>query len=218
MALEKILNNGYLYNIFGRLIGRKNSAGRTGFYNLPKIEGRKLRVLDIGCGPGSNSQLFIGTEYYGFDFNKQNITMANEKYKNYPNMHFVCADVNDYFNAQNLKHNDYFDLVYMTGVMHHLTDDELRKCLSSVKNLLRTPSLEMAEDIVGELRTQDGVFLPQNSAWSNFLLKRDRGKFVRTEADYLALLKPYFPKIETKIFTDLNRIGYPIIIFNARGR
>jgi SAM-dependent methyltransferase len=208
MQIENIFNNGFLYNIFQKLVGHKNAPAREEFLTLPETEGRRCRVLDIGCGPGTQVRRFMDAEYYGFDFNEQNIRMAAKKYEGYPNLRFFHADVSAYFNSENFGESDRFDLAFMLSVLHHLSDGEIASCISSVKKLLR-PGQN------GELRTVDVVNLPGNSAFTRFLLRHDRGKFVRTEEGYVSLLKPHFSNIETRVFTNINRLPIPLIFIRC---
>ena len=50
------------------------------------------RVLDVGCGPGTNTTHFANTEYLGIDFNERYIEDARQRYKRA----FVVADVTQY--------------------------------------------------------------------------------------------------------------------------
>jgi len=211
MRFEELLNNGFLYNIYQNLIVYKNREQASGFFDLPQTQRCNFRVLDIGCGPGTRVNYFYDTNYYGFDFNEQNIKMAMKKYKNYSNLHFICADINDYFNLQNFSESDYFDLAIMHGVLHHLNDKEVADVVCSVKKLLRLNDCK-----TGELRIFEPVILPQNSAITAFLLNHDRGKFIRTKDDYISFLKPHFSNIEAKIFTDIYRLPIPSAFIRAK--
>jgi SAM-dependent methyltransferase len=217
MRIENILKNGFLYNIFQNLTGWKNVSDGGEFLTLPKTEGRRCRVLDIGCGPGTQVWRFMDAEYYGFDLNEQNIRMAQRKYKSYPNLRFFHADVSAYFNTGNFTESDCFDLEFMLGVLHHLSDDEIASCVSSVKKLLRPANKNVPDcgNGGGELRTVDVVDLPQKSAFTGFLLRHDRGKFVRTEEGYVSLLKPHFSNIETRVFTNIIRLPIPLIFIKC---
>ena len=212
MQFEKFMNNGFLYNVYQNFIVYKNRENASGFFDLPKIAKRKTRVLDIGCGPATRTSYFTDAEYYGFDYNKQNIEIATRKYKNRPDLHFVCADINEYFCSPGVTESVCFDLVIMHGVLHHLDDNEITNCVSSVKKLLRSDNKEYD----GEVRFFDPIILHGNSALTNFILKHDRGKFIRTQQNYVSLLKPHFSNIETKIFTNIYRLPIPVIFIRAK--
>ena len=84
-------------------------------------QGNKVvRVLDLGCGPGSMvSQLsrIESMEYYGVDISA---TMIEEGRKRFPMLNFTVGD------AENLNFTDgYFDLVLCSGMLHHFPNVDL---------------------------------------------------------------------------------------------
>jgi len=81
-----------------------------------KLQKRKLRILDIGCGNGSLSNEIAkkGHEVIGIEESASGIDLANN---NYPNCTFVQGSVYDLPN-QNL--GDSFDLVISAEVIEHL--------------------------------------------------------------------------------------------------
>ena len=50
------------------------------------------RVLDVGCGPGTNTPYFNGADYVGLDINPAYVVQARKKYQRT----FVEADVCTY--------------------------------------------------------------------------------------------------------------------------
>jgi SAM-dependent methyltransferase len=208
--LRDIFNNGILYTMFQKLVGKENHKERKDFFSHQS----GIRVLDIGCGPGNNTHYFLDADYYGLDLNCQNIDQAKKRYSKFSNVHLICADVNSYFTDHLRDENNKFDLIIMAGVLHHLTDEEVKNCLISAKSFLKK---------TGEFRSLDGVFTPRPSGgvcalvrWkiAQCFLLRDRGKYVRKEKAYLDLLYPFFPNLYFKISTDMLRIPYQTIIIN----
>ena len=55
--------------------------------------GRVRRVLDVGCGPGTNASHFVGSDYLGIDLNPQYIRDAERRYG--------CSNERLRFQAQN---------------------------------------------------------------------------------------------------------------------
>src|SRR5207248_8165202 len=53
---------------------------------------RVRRVLDVGCGPGTNAHLFSGVSYVGIDHNPSYIAYARNRFKG----NFVVADATTY--------------------------------------------------------------------------------------------------------------------------
>jgi ubiquinone/menaquinone biosynthesis C-methylase UbiE len=84
-------------------------------------------VLDVGCGYGWYSRLFIKNyNYVGIDADDDILARAKTKH---PGVHF------EKMNATELKFPDqHFDLIFCNFVLHHLTDKEL---LLTVKEMLR---------------------------------------------------------------------------------
>ena len=60
--------------------------------------------------------------------------------------------------------------------------------------------------------TIDGVWTDDQSQVVKYLLSRDRGRLVRSEAGYRALASKVFSSIESSIRHDLLRIPYTLLI------
>ena len=63
--------------------------------------------------------------------------------------------------------------------------------------------------------TNDGCYAPGQSAAKRFLLSRDRGRYVRTEREYLELAARYFGKVKPNIREDVLRIPYTHLILEC---
>jgi SAM-dependent methyltransferase len=74
------------------------------------------RVLDVGCGPGTNTRLFAHADYLGIDINQDYIENARRKYKR----PFVAADVTTY--DDNTLGT--FDFILINSFLHHLIRKE----------------------------------------------------------------------------------------------
>jgi SAM-dependent methyltransferase len=154
------------------------SAGRPGFIknnlNIPPGS----RVLEIGCGPGTNIEhMPEGAVYTGCDNNPRYIDFAVRKYPGRGT--FLCLSVDD-LPRMNLGE---FDVVLVIHVLHHLTDGQVR---SAAKGALRA------------LR-KGGLFLVAEPCWADrqsrldrFMLSIDRGRHVRTAEGYARLLEETF--------------------------
>jgi ubiquinone/menaquinone biosynthesis C-methylase UbiE len=94
---------------------------------------RSLRVLEIGCGLGTDGAQFAkaGADYTGVDLTDASVQLARKRFElfNLPGT-FKTAD------AENLDFEDEsFDLVYSHGVLHHTPDTE--KAVKEVHRVLR---------------------------------------------------------------------------------
>ena len=80
---------------------------------------RGLRVLEIGCGIGSDAEQFArhGAEYVGIDLSRDSVGIALQRFKAYDlEGKFYLGSVTD---LDFLKSLGEFDLVYSYGVLHH---------------------------------------------------------------------------------------------------
>jgi SAM-dependent methyltransferase len=123
--------------------------------------GQTRRVLDIGCGPGTNAPVFAGCEYVGIDINPEYIRVASSRYPG----RWVVGDVND----ETIFPDDRFDCVFANSLMHHLDD-------AAVSRLLRRMAALTAPG--GKVHVLDLVLPPHASA-GRMLARLDRGRFAR---------------------------------------
>ena len=91
------------------------------------VLGRGLRSLDLACGPGAFSDLFDGDDYVGLDLNRRYIDHARRHRKGT----FVVGD------ARNVELPDArFDQILVFGLLHHLSDADVRAVLGECRRLL----------------------------------------------------------------------------------
>ena len=159
------------------------------------------KVLDIGCGPGDILEFLPGVNYTGFDVSPEYIEAAKKRYG--PRGRFWCSDVGL---AAIEQERGTFDLVLATGVLHHLDDGRATKLFALAK-LALCPG--------GRLVTYDGCFVPEQSRLTRWLLRQDRGKFVRRREEYLRLAAGCFPKVEARVRHDMLRIPYTHLVMRC---
>ena len=86
-----------------------------------------VRTLDLGCGPGAFAPMFKGQDYVGADLNRGYIDYARKKLPGT----FIVSD------ARQLEMPDArFDQVLIFGLLHHLSDDDVRAVLKETKRVL----------------------------------------------------------------------------------
>jgi SAM-dependent methyltransferase len=146
---------------------------------VEKAESRKPRLLDMGCGTGELAGSFIkaGYEYYGVDIEPERIRYAR---KTFPGGKFHVMD------ASNLTYPDgYFDQILITGVLHHLSDEEVRGIVREIKRVL-SPS--------GRALVMEDIALPLRGSL-NFLGAlvhlADEGAHIRRPHEYTPLFEPH---------------------------
>lgn len=186
--------------LFGASKGRQDFVNRLGLQNGDKI-------LDIGCGPADIvAYLPEYVEYTGFDNNKNYINSAKKRFKNRGN--FLCEEVSsDLSSKSDLIKPESFNIALAIGVLHHLTDEQ-------ATNLFELAKTSLVKG--GKLVTLDGCFTENQSLFTKFFLKMDRGNFVRNENSYVKLAKQNFEEIKVDVFDNqLINIPYTYIIMEC---
>ncbi|MEK9656746.1 MAG: class I SAM-dependent methyltransferase [bacterium] len=164
------LNYPFVYNFVQKLFFR--SAISQAFINLMG-DYKGLTILDVGCGPGVDSPLFSSAHYYGVDLSQKSIDYANATYGKYGQ--FFCSSVESLASLNLPK----IDIVILKGLLHHLSDDQIKTFFSQVSEVL---------SVSGRLFSIDPVFIESQHPISHLLVSLDRGFYVRTIPSYLALL------------------------------
>lgn len=136
------------------------------------------RVLDVGCGPGTNAGRFAGVDYVGLDINPRYLEMARARYAGT----FVCADLA----TADLTHLGEFDTVLVNSVLHHLPDATVHALLDGLVQRLSPDGRVHVLELVRPARFS----VPSVMA---FL---DRGRYPRSLAAWRALFDAHL-RIDT---------------------
>ena len=89
--------------------------------------GKSVRSLDLGCGPGAFADLFASDDYVGVDMNPRYIDHARRHCKGA----FIVGD------ARQVELPDgRFDQVLIFGLLHHLSDADVRAVLAECRRML----------------------------------------------------------------------------------
>lgn len=160
------------------------------------------RVLDVGCGPGTNTHHFAGVEYLGIDFNAAYIESARRRHRR----EFVVADVTTYEVPADRR----FDLILANSLFHHIHTADVRRILAHLATLL-------SDD--GHLHVLDLV-LPAEPSIPRFLARADRGEFPRPVEEWREL---FAGALEPVVFEPypLGRAGvtlWDMVYFKGRAR
>ena len=140
---------------------------------------KAVRVLDLGCGPGTNFSYFQGKTYLGLDLNKHYIEYAQSCYDG----SFKVEDITLHPSLNEAP----FDFILINSVLHHLTDDEVNKTITFAKDNL---SLDGRIHILEPLTPESGFV-------ARMLAKLDRGSYFRTELEWSSLICPLLTDIST---------------------
>lgn len=147
------------------------------------------RVLDIGCGPGTNTRHFEHCEYVGLDCNRSYIEYARQRY----GREFIVTDVCDYLPPVGIR----YDFILVNRVLHHIDDENTVRILSKLKSLL---------DRQGHIHVLDLV-MPETRGVARILAHWDRGRFARPLDNW--------HKIFSEVFTSVVFESYPLTCFGV---
>ena len=154
-------------------------------------------MLDIGCGPADIFAHMPEVDYVGLDMSAKYIADAQNRYGDTGT--FIQQEIKageELAFAQSLKP---FDVALALGVLHHLDDAQALILLKTAKAALKKG---------GRLVTFDGAFVPEQSSAAKWLLRKDRGNYVRTPKAYVALARQVFPRVSFSVHHDLILLPY----------
>jgi ubiquinone/menaquinone biosynthesis C-methylase UbiE len=165
-AAHRLLDNPLVFRLQQKLCNNYLSV-RDAFSRYIMTTGKD--ILDIGCSTAACAGQIIDMKqnrYVGVDIDTRYIELAK---KFHPYGHFLQQD------ARKLPFGSgSFDIVMFIGVWHHMDDALVLACMAEVRRVLRP---------TGVVLVSEPVFRPD---WpiSAFLLKNDRGRFIRTRDGY----------------------------------
>jgi SAM-dependent methyltransferase len=137
------------------------------------------RVLDVGCGPGTNAARFKGFDYVGLDINERYLSIARSKHPG----QFIQADLA----SADLSALGRFDTILVNSFLHHLPDAAVERTLAQLQQLL---------DPAGKVHILELV-LPERRSLARMMARLDRGKFARPLSSWHRLFTTYFePLVE----------------------
>jgi SAM-dependent methyltransferase len=138
---------------------------------------RARRVLDVGCGPGTNTAHFASADYLGIDINAAYIESARRRH----GREFVVADVTKY----DVVPEQRFDLILANSLFHHIDAAGTRRILAHLATLLSDDGSVHIFDLV----------LPARASISRFLARADRGEYPRPLDEWRDLFTSAFEPV-----------------------
>ena len=118
---ERVMRIPWVYKYF--ILGISKPESGAWFANEIIRAAPKARILDVGCGPADMVSRLGEVSCLGIDHDPKHIESAHARFG--PRAEFRCCDATD----TRLTALGKFDIVLMLGVLHHLTDCEIRTML-----------------------------------------------------------------------------------------
>jgi len=160
------------------------------------------RVLDVGCGPGTNTRFFAHADYVGIDVNQSYVEQGRRKY----GRTFIQADVCDYTPAPDQR----YDFVLVNSLLHHLDNATTDRILDALRPVITTD---------GHVHILD-LILPDDRSLAHYLAENDRGDYPRPLSAWKELLARHFEPVVVERFS-LGLVGldlWHMLYFKGRPR
>jgi len=132
------------------------------------------RVLDVGCGPGTNSTVFSHTDYLGLDLNERYIKLARQRYRG----RFEVADVRSYQPPA----GEAYDFILLNSFLHHIDDENTDRILANMNSLLSDDGYVHILELV----------MPDKACISRWLARHDRGEYPRPLEKWKEIFSAHF--------------------------
>lgn len=196
--LRAKLSHPLVYNGYQRLLGGRRFHQRIVAEHLRPMPGWSL--LDLGCGTGEILlHLPAGVRYLGVD--------SSARYIEYARTHhgqggrFLLRPVG----AALTRELGRFNLVLACGLLHHLADHQARDLFALARTVLTDR---------GRLVTVDPCYVPDQARLARLAISRDRGRNVRTPAQYQELAST-FSRLTVQVRHDLLRIPFTHLVMEV---
>jgi len=172
MRLAAALEHTWLYRMWQAPFAERKLAPVLAHNDL-----RRARlVLDVACGPGTNTHHFRDVDYIGVDLSERYIAAARRRH----GRTYVVADVG----ACPLT-GERFDFILANSFLHHVDTPTAERILSHLAALLT---------VDGHVHVLDLV-LPHDRSVARWLARLDRGTHARSLPDWWQLLTRRFEPV-----------------------
>jgi SAM-dependent methyltransferase len=184
--VDRLLGNSLVYRLWQAPFVEDKLAPLRRHNDLASVRS----VLDVGCGPGTNTAAFPGTRYLGIDLNEGYVNLARARF----GRPFLVADATRFH-----PEGERYDFILANSLLHHLNDAGVTSMFGNLKGLL----------------TQDGhihvvdLVLPSRWGAPRALALLDRGDHPRAHGHVKALFERFFDVAAEERFA-LTLAGQPL--------
>ena len=171
-GIEILLKNPYIFKIQQKM----NNYTVVGNEFKDYLNSKNKKILEIGCSTGNFARKIIDMEnnsYYGIDISKEYVELA-KKSTNKGKFFQMDARKLDF-------ENEFFDLVMLSSVLHHIDDEISKSCFKEINRVLKKDGVVIISEPI----------INHKSLISIILCKLDRGNFIRTTEQYKDLFKNF---------------------------
>ncbi len=172
-SLSRLMERALLYRLWQMPFAERKLAPVLRHNDLSAAR----RVLDVGCGPGTNAAHFAYADYVGLDNNPEYIAWARQRHRG----RFLVADVC----RETSLAGSGFDFVLVNSVFHHIATPSVRTILAHLAGLLTDG---------GHVHILD-LIMPERPGLPRLLARWDRGEFPRPLPEWQALFSEAFEPV-----------------------
>ena len=190
-GIRAVLQRPAVYNLFQRIVGGHAVRKRFAATHVRAQPGQ--RVVDVGCGPAPMLIWLPAVEYVGFDISAPYIEAARARFG--ARGTFILGDSHSLRDDERVQGAD---IVICVATLHHLDDDAALALLAFAHRILKPG---------GRFVCGEPCWAPHQGALSRWIMSRDRGASVRTEAEYRNLVGRHFRTVVSVI--DQNPLRIP---------
>jgi SAM-dependent methyltransferase len=160
------------------------------------------RVLDVGCGPGTNSGEFAGLDYLGVDLNPTYVAYARRRH----GRQFEVADVR----TDPIPRRGTYDFALLNSLLHHLDDVTCSSVLEAIRDCVSDDGHVHVIELV----------LPERRGLPRMLALSDRGEYPRSLSTWRDLLTESFEEVVFEPFPVPSRgpALWSMVYFKGRPR
>ena len=149
------------------------------------------RVLDIGCGPGTNAAHFRNVNYLGLDINAGYVDYAKRRFGD----RFLVADARTYRPPQGE-----FDLILLNSFLHHIDDQNAESILKALSPALGDDGFVHILDLV----------LPEDTGVARWMAINDRGNHPRPIEEWRRMFTAVFDEVVFEPYL-VSLVGIPFL-------
>lgn len=170
MRIANLVNQAWAYRGWQAPFAESKLRPLLADVDLPRVR----RVIDVGCGRGTNARHFTHAQYVGLDINPEYIADARRHY----GRDFRVADVTKLTPGT----IEPADMVLLNSLLHHLDDVETHRTLAALSPLVAPGGSVTILDLV----------LPERWSLARVMARLDRGRYARSASEWRAIFTAHF--------------------------